>query len=644
MPSIMENIPRWHIVTSDEFKLGTKVETDLYFLSDTKEIYRGEVSFTESVILYTELPATGIAINRLYINSTTLEGKIYNGTDWTTVIKPVDITINADSLNPASSKAVAAYVAAEIAKVSTSGDVINALSWDSAEHILTVTKGDTSTENITFKGLGVDLQYNSTTGNLQLVDASGTAIGSPIKLDLERFVTSGEYDPETKEIKLYFDAEKTSSVSIPVGELVDTYTAEGDGKALTLNVTNNKISGSIKISTAEGNIITADENGLYVQATDISGKMDKATDAVEGNIAVFDANGNVLDSEKNFDDIVPNNSVYTGETLEDAITGKTPIKGDIVIVSTQIGSTSKYQKTVYQYDGESWKAFDESYNAENVYFAQDLITTSAIGNITLTNGQATIAAAGKNLKQVFDTIFVKEKNPKITQPSVAITANANKAYEVGTTVTPTYTATLNAGSYEFGPATGIAATSWNITDSNSATKTTNTGSFDAFVVDDSTNYTITATATYGDGAIPKTNVGNDYAAGKIVAGSKSKSSAAITGFRKGFYGTLTSKEDLTSDIIRGLDGKTTIAPAVGNKWTLNIPAGAQRVVFAYPATIRNVSSVTDRNGMNAEINTAFTMSQMDIEGANGHTAIAYKVYVLDFATPADVANAYTITL
>nr|DAP41131.1 MAG TPA: hypothetical protein [Caudoviricetes sp.] len=57
---------------------------------------------------------------------------------------------------------------------------------------------------------------------------------------------------------------------------------------------------------------------------------------------------------------------------------------------------------------------DGNYNAENVYFDEDLMTTSAIGNITLSNGQATIPAVGKNLKEVFQTIFVKESNPTIT--------------------------------------------------------------------------------------------------------------------------------------------------------------------------------------------------------------------------------------
>ena len=145
----------------------------------------------------------------------------------------------------------------------------------------------------------------------------------------------------------------------------------------------------------------------------------------------------------------------------------------------------------------------EDIDAEHVFFKKDLITTTAIGNITLTNGQATIPATGKNLKQVFDTIFVKEQNPKITQPSVNLSVPEAKAYEVGTKVTPSFTASLNAGSYQYGPATGITATSWSVTDnaSNPAVEAA-TGSFPELTVGDSTNYTITATANHTAGAVP----------------------------------------------------------------------------------------------------------------------------------------------
>lgn len=640
----------WHIVTSAEYAAGVKKDIDLYFLSDTHEIYRGEVPFTESVEFYTELPTSGIAKNRLYINSTTLEGKTYDGTQWKTVINAVADTVAADGVTPVSGKAVAAYVSAKMAEVAASKDVVSKLSWDSAEHILTATKGDKSTETITFDGLGVTLTYTASTGALQLADASGNAIGDVINLDLERFVHSGEYDPKTQEITLYFDAAKTEAdaVKIPVGDLVDTYTADADSTTASIKITDNKIQASVKVSKETGNQIVIKEDGLYVSKVDISGKMDKDTDAVENNIAVFDANGNAIDSGKTFTDIMSNNHIYTGATLEAAITGKTPIAHDVAIVIEKIGDTDHTQRTGYIYDGETWLPLDDKYNWENVYVPTDIMTTSAIGNVTLTNGQATIASKGKTLKQVWDSIFIKEKNPAIVQPSVSVTLKANNsatmAYEVGTSVTPSYTATLNPGTYEFnaGKATGVTASTWQITDTDGHTATSNTGSFDAFTVGDNTSYKVTAKANYADGAIPVTNVGNEYAAGQIKAGSKSSTTAAITGFRKAFYGTKTSKDAaLDSSFVRGLTG-TGAAVKKGSVITITVPAGATRVVFAYDATLQDPTSVID-SGTKYNIKTSYTKTLVDVEGANGYAAKSYKVFCMDSANPLSACT-HTVTI
>ena len=317
--------------------------------------------------------------------------------------------------------------------------------------------------------------------------------------------------------------------------------------------------------------------------------------------------------------------------------------GDIAIIKRVIAS-EKYEYTAYVYNGSAWVAMDGNYNAENVYFDKDLVTTSAVGNITLTNGQATIAAAGKNLKQVFDTIFVKEKNPSITQPSVSVSLAGAGAKEVGTKVTPSYTTKFNPGTYEFGPATGCNPTSWSVTDSNNSSPlTTATGKFAEITVADDTDYKVTATGNYSEGAIPKTNVGNEYASGKIVAGSKSETSSAITGYRNSFYGTLTEKGELTSDIIRSLK-KSNKALINGNTFDITIPIGAKRVVFAYPATLRDVTSVKDVNGLNAEISGAFTKSTLSVEGLNNFQGINYKVYVTDFAEAVATANTYKVTI
>ena len=218
--------------------------------------------------------------------------------------------------------------------------------------------------------------------------------------------------------------------------------------------------------------------------------------------------------------------------IERVLDGASPNKDDIFIIKTLI-SGENYSYKAYVYNGTAWAAMDGNYNAESVYFDEDLVTTSAIGNITLTNGQATIPSTGKNLKEVFNAIFVQEKNPTITQPSVNLTFAQAKAYEVGTSVTPEYSASLNAGSYQYGPATGVTATVWEITDTAGHSATTASGSFAAVTVADDTNYTITAKATHTEGAVPKTNVGNDYAAGKIAVGRYMRHRHFVQGERTG---------------------------------------------------------------------------------------------------------------
>jgi hypothetical protein len=94
---------------------------------------------------------------------------------------------------------------------------------------------------------------------------------------------------------------------------------------------------------------------------------------------------------------------------------------------------------------------DGNYNAENVYFSEDLVTTVPVGNITLTNGQATIGAAGKNLKQVFDMIYLKEKtNINVVKPSISINPVNIKYIEIGSSDTTQIELIYDDGEYEFG--------------------------------------------------------------------------------------------------------------------------------------------------------------------------------------------------
>ena len=328
--------------------------------------------------------------------------------------------------------------------------------------------------------------------------------------------------------------------------------------------------------------------------------------------------------------------------------------GDTAIVKTAIytdaenEANNKYSYTGYVYNGSAWTAMDGNYNADNVYFSDDMLVTKEIGYITLNNGQGTIPSKGKNLSEVFEAMFVKEQNPTTTQPSVNLTFSEAKAYEVGTVVSPTYSATFNAGSYTYGPATGVTVTSWEISDTAGNTASTASGSFNDVTVTDNTNYKITAKANHTAGAIPLTNKKNEYAAGKIAAGNKTKVSGAITGYRSFFYGVLdtsSAEAPLTSAIVRGLTNGG--AYNASKTFTLNGSATAKRIVIAVPSnsTRAGLKEVILTSAMNTPVTDSYvkTTAAVKVEGVNGATAIDYTVWTYEPAA-IDAGEVHKITL
>ena len=337
------------------------------------------------------------------------------------------------------------------------------------------------------------------------------------------------------------------------------------------------------------------------------------------------------------------------DAIAAALGGNVAVQGDIVVITTTIEGNT-YEQSAFMYDGAQWAAMTGKVDADKVILQNDITMAgnySQIGNLTKDqNGTATFATKGKSVAEALTEIFSKRLQPTITSnPTVTLTFGQAKAYEVGTTVSPTYSATLSAGSYTYGPATGITATSWEISDTAGNTADTASGSFADVVVTDNTNYKITAKANYGAGAVAVDNLGaTSHPEIKIAAGSATKTSGAITGYRNTFYGTVTEKAEITSTIIRSLSGKSNKALTNGNSFTINIPVGAVRVIFAYPAVLQDVSSVKDVNGLNAEIKSAFTKSSITVAGAGADTGIAYKVYVTDFAEPVAKSNSYTVKI
>lgn len=315
--------------------------------------------------------------------------------------------------------------------------------------------------------------------------------------------------------------------------------------------------------------------------------------------------------------------------------------GDMAILKKLIYG-DKYEYTAYVYNEGAWQAMDGNYDAENVYFAKDLVITADIGvqKIDAATGSKTLNIKGKNAYQVLDLITSEEKSPTKTEPKVSVTLTGAIAKEVGSKFTPAYAASLSAGSYTYGPATGITATAWEISDSNGNTGATASGKFDEFTVGDDTNYKVTAKATHGEGAVPVTNKDNPYPAGKIQAGNKTGTSAAVTGYRNMFAGSKTTQDAaFDSAIIRALSFKERAAKKV---ISVTVVEGAKEVVIAVPTGFK-VTKVADEGAFGTDIFSSFVNQTVAVEGANGYTAKNYNVYVYKPAAALG-ANTYKVTI
>lgn len=335
-------------------------------------------------------------------------------------------------------------------------------------------------------------------------------------------------------------------------------------------------------------------------------------------------------------------TLTAGETHDAAITrvtsGAKINSGDFVIVKEAIG-TDKYQYTAYVYAADAWKALDGNYNAENVYFDKDLTITANVGVQKIdATGSKTLATTGKNVKQVLDLLFAEEKDPSITQPSVSITLTGAGAKEVGTSVTPSYSVTFNSGKYEFGPETGVTAT-YSVSDTDSHSATTATGSFAAFTVEPATNYKVSVTATHTAGADPVSNLGNGRGNLKITAGTKTATSAAITGYRGWFQGyyngtqALADATSITSTQLRAFGVENGAFNTTMNTTKM------QQMFFAAPAgTVKTLTVANAVNGAPQTVN----KTTVSVEGANNYQAIDYDLYYVANATAESGDSKFTI--
>lgn len=438
------------------------------------------------------------------------------------------------------------------------------------------------------------------------------------------------------------------------------------------------------VPTAE----TAEDNVLYLVMNAETGHYDVYA-LIDGSVELLDDTTVSLEGYITEDDLaealngVGGGAVFTATKTDLAASDESIISayfsgvgatvelkaGDMFVVVTTVDEVT-YEVSTYRYDGENWVSITGNVDADKVIL-QDNITMAGnytqFGNLTKNaDGTATLNSKGKSVLGVLTEILSKRLQPGTpTQPSISgFNLSGAKAVEAGTsTAQASYTAgTLNPGSYQYGPETGVTASNWVVqritNDGNEQIASVDAASLDAgtdnnggagFIIGDQGGENVVsslrykAIATHGAGVTADDNLGDDSSpAVSIAAGTKEKTTSAYTPFRNVFYGASTTKPTLDSAAIRALT-PTGKAYAAGTL-TINVPAGAQRVAIACIAGKPGVTKVINETAMNADVTSTFVQSSVNVEGAEGYTAVAYNVWVFEPAVPYENAATLKVTL
>ena len=340
----------------------------------------------------------------------------------------------------------------------------------------------------------------------------------------------------------------------------------------------------------------------------------------DGTWAPVSVSGDVtIVSETQIFEITANKDETHNNAISRVVGTTTLEKGDIAIVKDLIAA-DKYQYTAYVYNGNAWSAMDGNYKADNVYFDEDFTFTKAIGTVTIpSSGSQKVSAAGKNLQEFFASLFAEEEYPTIPSTSASISSSNIGAKEVGTNIAIKYSINTNANDYKYGPENGVVWSDYKAT-FNGETLAAKSGTFANIQVKDDTNEKIIGSVNQSAGAIPVTNLGNEYASAQIKAKSwTGLEKGTLTGYRAWFCGykdgdnALADPTAITGDQIRALGN------SANGSWnsSMNI-IKMKQMFFAAPAGKGYKPTVKD--AATTAPQTVFGPITVYVKGANNYMA------------------------
>lgn len=313
-----------------------------------------------------------------------------------------------------------------------------------------------------------------------------------------------------------------------------------------------------------------------------------------------------------------------------------------VNAAIEAGTIDEYDLINFDNGEQGW--VDKNKNIViNTPRTQTAIPVNGVAGLGVSNGDS--IPAGTSLDDVVKMLIQKAVPATYTRPTLTISNNGGSTsggIEAGSTIIPKVKATFTKN--DGGDLTSISIKQGS---TNVETGTTSPLSYNGqeIVIGDET-ITFSASATYGDAPVKNNNLGQESKENWFAGGTINSSNYSITGQRNLFYGTgVGSAPTPSSDVVRSLANKK-LNPTQGYSFTVNVAVGQQHIVFAYPASLRDVNNVTYVEANDSGMASNFTKTSIDVADARGgeNGFKSYKCYSYSMAIPAAAPMTFKVTI
>ena len=409
--------------------LESKDPLKLYFCTDSKKIWKGDIEMTEQVrFAATKAGITAPVAGKLYIIADTGTVEVYNGSTWTVVSYPIVQSTSSSGISNASTntevpsaKAVYDYVQSIVA-----GDsVVTNVEVSSTAGSIDVTIGDGEPVAVPVYGAVVSPSYTSATRTITLpvVQSDGTTQDFEIELGKDIFIdpdANNRYEngniyiylndgegtskppteiviPVTALVTDYF-GDDTTSVSVDVDNLTHKVTAEVIRRPDDANFTN-----LLKVSSTTGAV------GLYVDRTQI----DANAAAIEILNGADSVTGSVAQQVKALaDGAVATNTAAIGVLNGDAtVTGSVDQK----VKALADGAVATNTAAIGVLNGDATVTGSVAQQVKAASDALDARVTANEDAIEVLNGDATVTGSvAQQVKVVQDDVDILNGDATVT--------------------------------------------------------------------------------------------------------------------------------------------------------------------------------------------------------------------------------------